>query len=453
MEKTLAAVERLPIELIQCIAIRLESAGPQPLARVCAVSSQWRLAVLPLVASWKRRLCLCCSGGARPKVILLGTALSGKTTLIKRVLWHDAERSAFRTAVRRHLAQAVLALLRECCWQLSTASSSASDPAESELGKALQASEDLVADHPSWPTAELDETQVAFIEQLFAAAKRAQCASSIADGVNRGLSSPNAFDLVENTRGITRQDYVPSLDDALRTYVRTTGLVNYTLPVCSGRTPQSIDLVDVGGKRLERRKWIHVFDCVDVVAFVVALDCYTETLPEDASSNRMVDALDCFGAVCAHFHRASPSTATCLLLNRYDVLCKQLRVGKSPCELWPEFTGAVTDPAAVVEFIREKFESRACDQQRVFSHLVPCALEREGPERLLPWGVLQSLTAHRESIGYDVQVDGLRDESIDGSASLRLPRPEDQDASKSSIGLRRLRLGLRCSRRQPCVVC
>ena len=43
-------------------------------------------------------------------------------------------------------------------------------------------------------------------------------------------------------------------------------------------------IVDVGGVRSERRKWIHGFDDVKAVLFVAALSGYDMTLNEDGTT-------------------------------------------------------------------------------------------------------------------------------------------------------------------------
>ena len=40
-------------------------------------------------------------------------------------------------------------------------------------------------------------------------------------------------------------------------------------------------MFDVGGQRSERKKWIHVFDNVNVVLFLVAISGYDHVLVED----------------------------------------------------------------------------------------------------------------------------------------------------------------------------
>ena len=93
------------------------------------------------------------------------------------------------------------------------------------------------------------------------------------------------------------ENYIPSLDDVLRVRVPTTGIIEYTFPLsrdlhfrwaligiwfiivnyCSNR------MVDVGGQRSERRKWIHCFDKVQAIIFLVAVSEYDQVLAEDES--------------------------------------------------------------------------------------------------------------------------------------------------------------------------
>ena len=57
-------------------------------------------------------------------------------------------------------------------------------------------------------------------------------------------------------------------------------------------------LFDVGGQRLERRKWLHCFDDIKAVLFVAALSGYDMTLTEDGTTNRMEESLNLFHAIC-----------------------------------------------------------------------------------------------------------------------------------------------------------
>ena len=46
------------------------------------------------------------------------------------------------------------------------------------------------------------------------------------------------------------------------------------------------ELVDVGGQRSERRKWIQCFDNVTAVLFIISLSDFNQVLAEDEFTNR-----------------------------------------------------------------------------------------------------------------------------------------------------------------------
>lgn len=46
-------------------------------------------------------------------------------------------------------------------------------------------------------------------------------------------------------------------------------------------------MFDVGGQRSERKKWIHCFENVTAILFVVAISGYDQCLIEDRDSNQV----------------------------------------------------------------------------------------------------------------------------------------------------------------------
>ena len=85
--------------------------------------------------------------------------------------------------------------------------------------------------------------------------------------------------------------YVPNEQDVLRARVATTGSVVDT-EFRAGRL--TYKLVDVGGQRLERRKWMHCFNDVRAVLFVTALNEYDMRLFEEERVNRLEESLNLF---------------------------------------------------------------------------------------------------------------------------------------------------------------
>ena len=62
-------------------------------------------------------------------------------------------------------------------------------------------------------------------------------------------------------------NWIPSTDDAVIARVRTSGIVEEQFDIDGVH----FKLFDVGGQRAERRKWIHCFDNVTALIFVMAL--------------------------------------------------------------------------------------------------------------------------------------------------------------------------------------
>ncbi|ETO05169.1 hypothetical protein RFI_32228 [Reticulomyxa filosa] len=114
-------------------------------------------------------------------------------------------------------------------------------------------------------------------------------------------------------------EYVPTDEDIIKARVRTTGVfvqkdlfffdlfkkknrldwfiykyksgvVNYSYTNKDG----TFHITDVGGQRSERKKWIHQFEDVAAVIFLMALNHYNAVLYEDEQKNAMHEAVDLF---------------------------------------------------------------------------------------------------------------------------------------------------------------
>jgi hypothetical protein len=72
------------------------------------------------------------------------------------------------------------------------------------------------------------------------------------------------------------ENYAPTVKDIIRVRIKTSGVheLEFTLHTISFR------IVDVGGQRSERRKWIHCFQHVTAMIFFVAISEYNQFLIE-----------------------------------------------------------------------------------------------------------------------------------------------------------------------------
>jgi len=103
-------------------------------------------------------------------------------------------------------------------------------------------------------------------------------------------TTPYFFDNIDR---ISKETYKPNQDDILRAKLKTTGISEVKFVV----NEVEFTLVDVGGQRAERRKWLHCFDGINGVIYLAALDEYNMTLQEDHNINRLDESLRLFEEV------------------------------------------------------------------------------------------------------------------------------------------------------------
>lgn len=146
------------------------------------------------------------------------------------------------------------------------------------------------------------------------------------------ISANRRASFFDNIDRFLNPDYMPDQQDVLRARVRSTGIeeAEFTFEDLAFR------MLDVGGQRSERRKWIHCFDCVTAVIFCVALSEYDQTLREDESQNRMKESLLLFDEICNSLW--FKQTAFILFLNKTDLFRDKIAKKDLTC-CFPDYTG------------------------------------------------------------------------------------------------------------------
>lgn len=169
---------------------------------------------------------------------------------------------------------------------------------------------------------------------------------------------------------IKMPDYLPDKDDIVYSRVRTSGIVTERY-IIDG-TP--FEMYDVGGQRNERKKWIHCFEGVTAVIFVAAISEYDQTLFEDASTNRMVEALDLFEDICNNIFFLESSMI--LYLNKRDLFAEKIKNKNIRDYGFSDFQGKDGDYDAGIQYFVDKFMSKnksGADRQ-IYYH-VTCATD------------------------------------------------------------------------------
>jgi guanine nucleotide-binding protein G(i) subunit alpha len=140
------------------------------------------------------------------------------------------------------------------------------------------------------------------------------------------------FDSIDR---IAQANYLPTDQDVLRSRVKTTGITETTFIIGD----LTYRMFDVGGQRSERKKWIHCFENVTTILFLVAISEYDQLLLEDETVNRMQEALTLFDSICNS--RWFVKTSIILFLNKIDRFREKLPV--SPMRnYFPDYEGTLS---------------------------------------------------------------------------------------------------------------
>jgi len=166
-------------------------------------------------------------------------------------------------------------------------------------------------------------------------------------------------------------DYTVSQEDVLRSRTKTTGIIETEFDVQGTH----FRMVDVGGQRSERKKWMYCFQDVTAVIFCVALSEYDLKLYEDDTTNRMHESLKLFKEICNTKWFAS--TSMILFLNKKDLFAEKIKkVDLNVC--FPEYTGGL-DYDQASEFVRDTFLSQNETKKQIYHHLT-CATDTKNVE-------------------------------------------------------------------------
>jgi len=301
------------------------------------------------------------------KLLLLGTGESGKSTIAKqlRILhgngFTPSEMAAFKPVVTNNVLSAYknIIIATENFGQLPALLANASDDMKEAIifFETVEPLKD-----------EVNSTVAKYIKLLWA--------SPI---IQETLTKYSQFQLPECTfyfteriDDISQSDYVPNREDALRCRARSTGIMELEFVL----EDYTFRIVDVGGQRSERKKWIHVFEGVNTIIFCVALSEYDQKLYEDEKVNRMHEAIQLFEEICNSEYFVKSDIM--LFFNKEDLFRDKIaRVDLSTC--FPDYTGG-KDFDKACTFIRDKFFALNKNPKKQIFSKVTCATDTKNIE-------------------------------------------------------------------------
>ena len=184
------------------------------------------------------------------------------------------------------------------------------------------------------------------------------------------LDSAKYFDELER---ILADDYVPTLQDALRVHVPTTSIREYTFCM---RRDVVFRMIDVTGQRNEMRKWIHYFEGVKAVMFLVAISEYDQVLQ---NQNRLQESLSLFETIITYPWFVKSSII--VIFNETDLFQEKIMTSDI-VKYFPAYSGPARDPEAGKSFIASLFLSANTDPERRIFHHFTCATDTENLRRM-----------------------------------------------------------------------
>ncbi|KAI0465134.1 hypothetical protein LJB42_000356 [Komagataella kurtzmanii] len=179
----------------------------------------------------------------------------------------------------------------------------------------------------------------------------------------------------ENIQKFADPDYICSDTDILKGRIKTTGITETDFNIGSTR----LKVLDAGGQRSERRKWIHCFEDITAVVFVLAVSEFNQTLFEDERVNRVHEAILLFESLCNS--RWFVDTPFILFLNKIDLLEEKLQQTNFK-EYFPDYTGDVHNVDSVVTYLERTFLSVNRTSKPVYVHRT-CATDTQSMEFVL----------------------------------------------------------------------
>jgi len=295
------------------------------------------------------------------KLLLLGTGESGKSTFIKQMrIIHGAgysedDRRGFIKLVFQNIFMAMQSMIRAMeALKITYQADDSEDKAS--LVRAVDFETVTTFESP-YVEAIKDLWGDTGIQECFDRRREYQ----LTDSAKYYL---NALDRIRKT------GYLPTEQDILRVRVPTTGIIEYPFDLEEIR----FRMVDVGGQRSERRKWIHCFENVTSIIFLVALSEYDQILFESDNENRMEESKALFKTIITYpwFQHSS----VILFLNKKDLLEEKIMYSHL-VDYFPEYDGPQKDAITAREFILRMFVDLNPDTDKIIYSHFTCATDTE----------------------------------------------------------------------------
>mmetsp|Transcript_19476 Transcript_19476/g.21785 ORF Transcript_19476/g.21785 Transcript_19476/m.21785 type:complete len:382 (+) Transcript_19476:61-1206(+) len=301
------------------------------------------------------------------KILLLGAGESGKSTIVKQLkLIHKKkitpkELKAVGTSLHQNVVDCMKALILAC------------KNFGYELPDEAKHTEEIINNHIE--SERLTEEEGQALMELWQT-----------EAIQNTYKRRNEFWLldsfsyyIKNLDRFCQDDFVPTDEDSVMARIRTTGIVVTQLEQKIAKEHEDepdqlvFQVVDVGGQRNERKKWMHCFDDVRAILFCVNLAGYDQVLFEDSSKNRMHESLELFQKVCNN--KLFESTPIFLFLNKKDLFESMVKE-HDMAATFEEYDGGM-ELGPALNYIQDQYKSRLPQGKEMAIQVVSASWKRD----------------------------------------------------------------------------
>jgi len=302
-------------------------------------------------------------------LLLLGIGDSGKSTIIKHfriinnVIFSDEEIACHTRMIQQNCPEYMKRIFQLCLENGYNLKPETNVAGQQLLGKRV-----------NMERADEREATVKLLKEMWADERLRKALEEHSQGqLHFGSSAVHFFDALDR---VMATGFKPTDEDILRSRIRTTAIVETTFKMHS----HIMKLVDVGGQRNERRKWIACFDGVTALIYCASLIDYNLTLDEDPSVNRMSESLLLFRQLLSL--QCFAQVPVILFLNKKDLFSIKIKEVDPSC-CFPNYTGG-RDEEAGIKYIRNAYVTAANEtptgpRQDIYPHIV-AAIEKKNVE-------------------------------------------------------------------------
>lgn len=201
-------------------------------------------------------------------------------------------------------------------------------------------------------------------------------------GITQCFARANEFQLegsasyyFENIENFAQPNYLCTDEDIIKGRIKTTGITETQFSVGFNR----FNVLDAGGQRSERKKWIHCFQDITAVLFVLAVSEYDQMLFEDERVNRMHESIMLFDTLLNS--KWFYNTPFILFFNKVDLF--EEKVSRSPIrQYFPDYPGRVGDMEAGLKYFERIFLSLNRNKKPIYVHRT-CATDTKSMKFVL----------------------------------------------------------------------